>query len=55
MKEIIKRLSKIEHGFQYIEIEAKNIFHLKTTKDILDIADKLLEKYSNKENGTEQY
>jgi 3-methyladenine DNA glycosylase AlkD len=43
MKEIIKRLSKIEHGFQYIEIEAKNIFHLKTTKDILDIADKLLE------------
>jgi len=43
MKEIIERLSRIEHGFQHVEIEAKNIFRSKTTNEILIIADKLLD------------
>jgi 3-methyladenine DNA glycosylase AlkD len=43
MKEIIERLSKIEHGFQHIEIEAKNIFSSENIKEVLNIADKLLD------------
>jgi hypothetical protein len=43
MQEIIERLSKIEHGFQHVETEAKNIFQTKKIENILVEADKLLE------------
>jgi len=43
MKEIIERLSKIEHGFQHVEIEAKNIFHSENIREVLNIAAKLLD------------
>lgn len=41
MKEIIERLSKIEHGFKPIEVEAKKIYSLKPSKECLVIAKEL--------------
>lgn len=43
MKETIERLSKIEHGFQHIETEAKKIFQSKTSREISTIANDLLD------------
>ena len=42
MKEIIERLSKIEHGFKPMEIEAKNIFASKSRAASMDLAVELL-------------
>jgi hypothetical protein len=43
MKEIIERLSKLEHGFKPIESEAKNIFVSKPVSESMKLAVELLE------------
>ena len=43
MKDIINRLSKLEHGFKPIEFEAKNIFVSKPDSDSMKLAIELLE------------
>lgn len=47
MKDIIEKLSKIEHGFKPIEIEAQKIFTLTTSDDAIALSCELLknEKY----------
>jgi 3-methyladenine DNA glycosylase AlkD len=42
MKEIIEKISKIEHGFKPIETEAQNIFKSKPTSKCLALANELL-------------
>ena len=43
MKDIIDKLSKLEHGFKPIEFEAKNIFDSKSISDSIKLAIELLE------------
>ena len=43
MKEIIEKVSKIEHGFRHIENEAQMLFQSKSSNEILTIANELIE------------
>ena len=42
MKVVIERLSKIEHGFNHVQLEASNIFNTKSAEEIHPLAKELL-------------
>src|SRR5208283_1034180 len=43
MKEIIERLSKIEHGFKEVEVEARHIFQSNSSRNVFEIANEFFE------------